>query len=144
MYCSCIVFHKTFVSDVSPQYVQCVAYAVIFYCLEWLDTLEFYPLLCPNDKINNAVVFADRIRYPFIMFGNRVLIVLSRLLYAHIAYEVDTAKNIATCCRISYCLCDFIRLNSIGCRVQTKRWTMMLFSPIDSVIHWPCVGIVYW
>ena len=39
--------------------------------------------------------FADRFRYQLTMFGIRVLIWLSRLLHAHIAYGIDTAKIIA-------------------------------------------------
>ena len=38
------------------------------------------------------VVFADRIRYQLTMFGIAVLIGLSRLCHAHIAYETDGAK----------------------------------------------------
>ena len=87
--------------------------------------------------------FADQFRYQFTMFGNRLLIGLSRLLHAHIAYEVDTAKIIAAFCRISYCLYDLIRLNSIACRVQTTKYTMMQFSLIDSVINRKCLGIDY-
>ena len=71
------------------------------------------------------VVYADQLRYPLTMFGNRVLIGLSRLLHAHIAYEIDTAKIIAACRRISYCLYDFIRLDSIAGRVQKTRCTMI-------------------
>ena len=54
---------------------------------------------------------------------NRVLIGLSRLLHTHIAYETDTVKMIAAFYRISYCLHDLIRLNSIVCRGQTTRYT---------------------
>ena len=39
------------------------------------------------------VVSAGRFRYSMAMFGNRVWIGLSRLLLAHIAYEIDTAKS---------------------------------------------------
>ena len=41
------------------------------------------------------VVSAGRYRYPLTIFGNDVLIGLSQLLHAHIAYEIDTAKIIA-------------------------------------------------
>ena len=71
------------------------------------------------------VVFADRFRHSLTMFGNLVLIVLSRLLHAHIAYKIDNAQIIGVCCRISYCLYDYIRLNSIACRDQTTGCTMM-------------------
>ena len=58
-------------------------------------------------------VFSDRFRYQFTMFGIRLLIALSRLLHAHIAYEIDTAKINAEFSRISYLLHDLIRLNLI-------------------------------
>ena len=74
------------------------------------------------------------------MFGNRLLIGLSRILHAHIAYEIDTAKIIDAFFRISNCLYDLIRLNSIACRIQTTRCTTMQFSLIDSVIYWLCLG----
>ena len=57
---------------------------------------------CPNDKIYDDVVFADRFRYPLTMVVNRELIELSRLLHAHIAYEIDTSKTIAAFCHVSY------------------------------------------
>ena len=66
-------------------------------------------------------VFADRFRYQFTMFVIRILIGLSRLLHAHIAYEIYTAKIFAALLRISYFLHDLIRLNSIVCHVQTQR-----------------------
>ena len=47
-------------------------------------------------------VFPDRFRYQLTMFGIRVLIGLSRLLHAHIADGIDTAKIIAVFFRISY------------------------------------------
>ena len=53
--------------------------------------------------------FADRFRYQLAMFGNRVLIWLSRLFHAHIAYVVDTIKITARFLRMSYCLLDAIR-----------------------------------
>ena len=59
--------------------------------------VEFNRLPCQNDKMYDDVVSADRFRYPLaiILFGNRVLIGLSRLLHPHIAYETDTAIIIA-------------------------------------------------
>ena len=79
-------------------------------------------------------VFAIRFRYQLAIIGMRVLIWLSRLIHAHIAYEIDTDKIIAAFFRISYCLLDLIRLNSIVCHDQTARYTMMQFSLIDSAI----------
>ena len=79
-------------------------------------------------------IFASRFHYQLTMFEIGVLIWLSRLLHAHIAYEIDTDKIIAAFFRISYHLLDLIRLNSIVCHDQTTRYTMMQFSLIDSAI----------
>ena len=54
-------------------------------------------------------VFAIRFRYQLTMFGIRVLIWISGLLHAYIAYEIDTAKIIAAFFQISYGLLDLIR-----------------------------------
>ena len=108
------------------------------------DTVEFNRLPCPNDMKYDDVVFVDRLRYQLAMFGNRLLIGLSRFLPAHIAYDIDTAKIIAAFCRISYCLYDLKRLKSIACCFQTTRCTMMHFTLIHSVINWLCLGINYW
>ena len=54
-------------------------------------------------------VFANRFNYQLAMFGIRVLIWLSRLFHAHIAYVIDTDKIIAAFFRISYRLIDLIR-----------------------------------
>ena len=80
-------------------------------------------------------VFAGRIRYELTMFGIYLLTGLSRLLHAHIAYEIDTSNIIAAYCRIAYCLHDLIRLSSIVCHVQTTRCTMMWLSMIDPDIN---------
>ena len=72
-------------------------------------------------------ISADRFRYQLTMLGIRLLIGLSRLIHAHVAYESDGAKIIAAFGRISYCLHDLIRLNPIVCHVQTARCTMMRF-----------------
>ena len=109
----------------------------------WFDTLEFNRLPWSNNKIYDDADFADRFRYQLAMFGCPVLIWLSWLLRAHIAYITDGAKIIAAFCRIFYCLHDFIRLNSIVADVQTKRCTMIWFSMIDSDIHWLCLKCVY-
>ena len=69
------------------------------------------------------------------MFGIRVLIGLSRLIHAHIACELDTAKITAAIFRISYRLYDLIRLTLIVCHDQTTKCTMMRFSQIDSAIN---------
>ena len=56
-------------------------------------------------------VFAIRFRNQLTMFEIRVLIWISRLFHAHIAYERDSDKIIAASFRISYCMLDLIRLN---------------------------------
>ena len=115
-----------------------------FYCLAWFDTVEFNRLLCPDNGIYDDAVFSDRFRYQLTIFEIRKLIWLSRLLHAHIAYAIDTSNIIAAFCRISYCLHEFIRLNSIVCHVQTTRCTMMWLSMIDSDISWLCLKCAYW
>ena len=72
----------------------------------WHDfaTDEFNHLPCPNDKIYDDEVFADRFCYQLNMFEIRVLVRLSRLLDAHIAYEIAVAEITAELCRISHCL----------------------------------------
>ena len=114
------------------------------YCLAWFDTVEFNRLPCPKNEMYDDAVFANRFHYQLTMFGIRVLIWLSRLLHAHIAYEIDTDIIIAAFFQISYCLLDLIRLNSIVCHDQTARYTMMQFSLIDSAIIWLCLECVCW
>ena len=63
---------------------------------------------------------AVRFLYQLIVFGIRVLIELSRLCHAHVANETDGAKIIPEVCRISYCLYELIRLNSIVCNEQEQ------------------------
>ena len=114
-----------------------------FLLFAWFDTLEFNRLPCSNNKIYDDADFADRFRYQLAMFGIRVLIWLSWLLHARIAYITDGAKIKAAFCRISYCLHDYIRLNPIVGDVQTTRCTMIWFSMIDSDINWQCLKCVY-
>ena len=104
------------------------------YCLASFDTVEFNLLPCPNNEMYGDTVFAIRFRYQLAISGMPVLISLSPLLHAHIAYEIDTRKIIAAFIRISYFLLDLIRINSIVCHDQTTRYTMMQFSPIDCAI----------
>ena len=49
-------------------------------------------------------VFADRFRYQLTMLEIRLLVRLSRLLHAHIVYEIAAAEITAEICRISHCL----------------------------------------
>ena len=115
-----------------------------FLLFAWFDTLEFNRLPYSNNKIYEDADFADRFCCQLAMFRIRVLIWLSWLLHAHIAYITDCAKIIAAFCRISYCLLDLIRWNSIVCHVQTTRYTMVRISLIDSAIIWLCLECVYW
>ena len=115
-----------------------------FLSFAWFDTLDFNRLPCSNNKMYDDAVFADRFRYQLAMFGVAVLIWLSRLLRAHIAYEIDTAKITAALFWISYCLNDLIRLNSIVSHVQTTKCTMMRISLFDSSINWMCLEFEYW
>ena len=114
-----------------------------FLLFAWFDTLEFNRLPCSNSKIYDDENFADRFRYQLAMFGIRVLVWLSWLLHVYIAYITDGAKIIAAFCRMSYCLHDFIRLNSIVGDVHTRWCTMIWFSMIDSDINWLCLKSVY-
>ena len=115
-----------------------------FLLFVWFDMLEFNRLPCSNNKIYDDENFAVRFRYQLAMFGIGVLIWLSWLLHADIAYITDGAKIIAAFFRISYCLHDLIRLNSIVYHDHTARYTMMQFSLIDSAIIWLCLECVYW
>ena len=132
--------------------IRCIACNVLhmrqfwrfLYCLAWFDTVEFNRLPCPKNEMYDDAVFANRFRYQLAIFGMRVLIWLSRLLHAHIAYKIDSDKIIAAFFRISYCLLDLIRLNSIVCHDQTTRYTMMQFSLFDSANICLCLECVYW
>ena len=59
-----------------------------FLLFEWFYTVVFNQLPCPNNKMYDAVVFADRFRYQSTMFQVCTWIMLSRLLDTHIAYEL--------------------------------------------------------
>ena len=110
-----------------------------FYCLAWSDTVEFNRLPCPNNEMHGDAVFAIRFRYQLPIFGMRVLIWLSWLLHAHVAYITDGSKIIAAFCRITYWLHDLIRLNSIVGYVQTTKCTMIWFQwsiPISIYYVW--------
>ena len=106
-----------------------------FYCLARSETFEFNRLPCPNNEMYGDAVFAIRLRYQLAIFGIRVLIWLSWLLHARIAYITDGAKIIAAFCRISYCLDDLIRLNSIVGYVQITnvRWYGFQWSILISI-----------
>ena len=114
-----------------------------FLLFAWFDALEFNCLPWSNNKIYDHAVFADRFSYHLTMLEMCILIWLSCLFHAHTAYITDGAKIIAAFCQISYCLNDFVRLNSIVGDVQTTRCTMIWFSMTDSDINWLCLKYVY-
>ena len=143
---SCIVIHKLLVLDGSLHYVQCVPYAAILQIFLLFSMIWYNRIQSPALSEQQDVRWCGfRWSIPLsIGYVWNSLIGLSWLFHAHIAYEVDNAKIIAAFFRISCCLNDFIRLNSIGCHVQTTRCTMMRFSLIDSAINWLCLEFEYW
>ena len=147
IYRSCILFHKALVLDGSLHYVQCAHYAGmlrIFQLLAWFDTVEFSRLPCSNEEKYDHVVIIERWLYQLTRFWDQLLIVLSPLIHAYIAYKIDSAKIVSVFSRISFWLYDLILSNSIAWRVQTTRCTMMQFSLIDSDMNWLCLEGVYW
>ena len=128
---SSIAIHKLLVLDGSLHYVQCVTYAEFcryFYCLAWFGTVEYNCLPCPNNEVYDDAVFADRFHCQLTMFGIRVLIGLSLHHHAHIADEIDTAKIIAACCRISCCFAwfDTVEFNRLT-RPNNKMYEDVVF-----------------
>ena len=65
------------------------------YCLAWFDTVEFNRPPCPKKEMYDDAVFANRFHYQLTMLGIPLLIWLSWLLHAHIAYKTDGAKIIS-------------------------------------------------
>ena len=102
---------------------------LISHCLAWSDTIEFNRRPCPNDKIYDDEIFADRFRYQFRMFEVRLLIGLSRFLSARIAYEIAIAKITAEFCRISHCLAwiDTVEFNRLPC-INDKMYDHEIFA----------------
>ena len=69
------------------------AFCRINYCLHNLIRLNsFNRLPCPNDKMYDDKVFTDRFRYEITMFEVCILIRISWLLHAHVAYEIVLTK----------------------------------------------------
>ena len=81
--------------DGSLKYVQRVPLAAIlqiFLLLSISGTLN--SIACrANDKMYDDEIFADRFRYQLAMLEIPLLVRLSRLLHAHIAYEVAVPKS---------------------------------------------------
>ena len=143
----CIVIHKLLVLDDSVHYVQFVPYAAILQIVLLFSMIWYCRIQLPA-KFKQPDVrwcgFCRSIPLSMSYVWNWSIDRLSRLLHAHIAYEIDTSKIIAAFGRISYCLHDWIRLNSIVCHVQKTRWRMMWFSMIDSAINWLYLKCAYW
>ena len=102
-----IDYHAHIVYDIATAKIAAADFCRILHYLEWFGTVELNRLPCPNNKIYDDEVFADRFRYQLNMFEHRVLVRLSRLLHAHMAYEIAVAKITAEICGISYCLAWF-------------------------------------
>ena len=79
-------------------------------------------------------ILAGRFRFQLTMF--EISIGLSRLLHAHIAYEIAISKITAEYCEFLIVQPDLMLLSSIVCRVQTTRSTIMKFELIYSVVNW--------
>ena len=127
------------VLDGSLHYVLCVPYAAILQIFLLFSMILYCRIQLPAVYKQRDVRWCGfRWSIPLSIdnFAIPVLIGLSRLLHAHIAYKIDTSKIIAAFFRISYRLHDLIRLNSIVCHAQTTRYTMMRFTLIDFDINW--------
>ena len=143
---SCIVIHRLLVLDGSLHYVQCVSYAAILQIFLLFSMIWYCRFKLPAVSKQRDVRWCGfRLSIPLSIeyVSNSSIGRLPRLIRAHIAYEIDTAKTIVAFCRISNSLHDLIRLNSISCHVQTTKCTMMWFSMIDSDNNWLCLKWVY-
>ena len=108
---SCIVISKALALDGSLHYVQRVPYAAIWSIFLLVSIIRYcsIQLSAVSKRLDvRDVVFAARFRYQLIVWIWS-FDTLYRLLHAHVAYEIDTAKIIAVFYRIFYCLCDLIR-----------------------------------
>ena len=105
-----------------------IVFSMIWYCRNQLTAVS-------KQQDARWYGFADRFRYQLTIFKIREVIGLSRLVHANIAYKIVTTKIIAAFCRISYCMHDLIRMNSIVCHLKRARCLMVWFSMIDSDIN---------
>ena len=99
----------------------------ITYCLNDLIRLDSIVSHVQTTKCTNDANFAVRFHYQLSVFGIRVLIGLSRLCHAHIAYETDGAKIITEFCRISNYLYDLIRLIQSSAICKSKMYDDVVF-----------------
>ena len=128
IYSSCIVFYKALVLDGSLQYVQyvpCAAFLLIFILCSIIWYCRVQSPAASKGQDARWCSFRWLIPLSIGYVWESCIDRLSRLLRAHIVYEIDTAKIISEVCWICYCLHDFIWLNSIVCHFQTTRCTMI-------------------
>ena len=93
----------------------------------WIHILAWIDRSCiviHKSLVLDYAVFADRFRFQLNMFGIGVLIGLSRIIYAHIAYEIDGGKIITAFCRISIvCMIWYGWIQSYAMfKQQDVRW----------------------
>ena len=102
--------------DGSLHYVQCVSHASIVQIFLLFSMIWYRRIQSPAVSIRQDVRWCNFHWWIKLSIGyvwNYCIHRASRFFHAHIAYETDTAKIIAACCRISYSLHDLVRLNSI-------------------------------
>ena len=130
IYGSCIVIHKSLVSDGSMHYVPCVPYAAflqIFLLISKIWYFRIQSLAVSKQRDVRWCCFRWSIPLSIDYVRNSCIDMAISTPHAHIAYKIYTDKIILAFFRISYCLHDLIRLNSIVCYVQTTWCTMMWF-----------------
>ena len=146
-YRSCFVIHMSLLLYGSLHYVHCFPYAEI------LQIFLLFSMIW-NCRIQSPAVSKQRdVRWCGVRYS--IPIWIGYLWNACIDMAISTPS--CSCCiwnrylqiiaaffRISYCLLDLIRLNSIVCHDQTTRYTMMQFSLFDSAIIWLCLECVFW
>ena len=120
------------------------------YCLAWFDTVEFNRQPCPNDKMYDDIVFADRFRYQLAMFGNRFWYgyLDSFMLLLHMKYLLQksspNSSEFSIVCMIWY---GWIQSPAVSKRRDVRwcrfRWSIPLsigyvwHSFVDRVISTP-------
>ena len=95
------ILHVHIAYEINTSKITAAFFRISYY-LHDLIRLNSFICHVQTKKMYDVSVCADRYRYQLTMFRIRVLIGLSRLAYAHIAYEIDTAKIIAAFFRICY------------------------------------------
>ena len=95
------ILHVNIAHEINTSKITAAFFRISYYLH---DLIRLSSFLChvQTKKMYDVAVFADRFRHQLTMFRIRILIGLSRLIHAHTAYEIDTAKIIATFFRICY------------------------------------------